>query len=125
MTFRAVLSSHLLLFAGWAGVVFAQTQPAIPKPDERFKAGILVMVAHPDDDTAASTYIARGSLDEHKRVAVVLTTHGNSGPNAVGMEQCKALADVREMGARRALAGRGVTNIWFPHGRDTPAEQSE
>lgn len=104
------------------GVAGGQMQPAIPKPDERYKADILVVVAHPDDDTAASTYIAKASLDEHKRIAVVFTTRGNSGPNAAGMEQSKALSDVREMEARRALAGRGVTNIWFLRGEDTPTQ---
>lgn len=102
--------------------LFAQVQPPIPKPDQRYKADILVVVAHPDDDTGVSTYLAKAVLDEGKRVAVVFTNRGNSGPNAVGMEQSKALADVREMEARRSLAARGITNVWFLHGRDTPTQ---
>ena len=56
----------------------SQVQPAIPPPDPRYKADILLIVAHPDDDTAVSTYLAKAVLDEHKRVAVIFTTRGNS-----------------------------------------------
>ena len=99
-----------------------QTQPGIPQPDVRYKADILVVVAHPDDDTAASTYLAKAVFDEHKRVAVIFTNRGNSGPNAVGMEQSKALSAVREIEARRSLAARGITNVWFLDGVDTPTQ---
>ena len=102
--------------------VHAQVQPAIPAPDSRYKADILLIVAHPDDDTAASTYLAKAALDQGKRVSVIFTTRGNSGPNAVGMEQSKALSDVREMEARHALAILGITNIWFLRGQDTPTQ---
>lgn len=117
---QGLLLSGLLLI-GFAGL-HAQTQPPIPPPDPRFKADILVVVAHPDDDTGVSTYLAKAVLDEGKRVAVVFTTRGNSGPNAVGMEQSKALADEREMEARHSLASRGITNVWFLHGQDTPTQ---
>jgi LmbE family N-acetylglucosaminyl deacetylase len=100
----------------------AQIQPAIPAPDARYKADILLVVAHPDDDMGVSTYLARAALDEGKRVAVIFTTRGNSGPNAVGMEQGTALADEREMEARRSLGARGINNIWFLHGQDTPTQ---
>lgn len=100
----------------------SQVQPPIPAPDSRYKADILLIVAHPDDDTAASTYLAKAALDQGKRVSVIFTTRGNSGPNAVGMEQSKALADVREMEARHALAILGITNIWFLQGQDTPTQ---
>src|ERR1700727_2177100 len=67
----------------------------VPAPDARYKVDILVIVAHPDDDTGVSTYLAKAVFDENRRVAVVFTNRGNSGPNAVGLEQSKALADVR------------------------------
>lgn len=110
------------LLAAAFGIACAQTQPAIAKPDERYKADILLVVAHPDDDTGASTYLSKAVFDEHKRVAVVFTNRGNQGPNAAGMEQSKALADVRELEARRSLAARGVTNVWFLGGQDTPTQ---
>jgi LmbE family N-acetylglucosaminyl deacetylase len=99
-----------------------QLQPPIPGPDPRYKADVLVVVAHPDDDTAVSTFLARAVLDEGKRAAVIFTNRGSGGPNAVGMEQSKALADVREMEARRSLAARGITNVWFLPGQDTPTQ---
>jgi LmbE family N-acetylglucosaminyl deacetylase len=99
-----------------------ETAPPIPKPDDRYKADILLVVAHPDDDTGISNYITRASLDEHKRVSVVFTTRGNSGANAVGMEHAKAMADEREMEARHALAVSGISNVWFLRGSDTPTQ---
>lgn len=110
-----------LLIIGCAHL-YPQVQPPIPAPDSRYKADVLLIVAHPDDDTAVSTYLAKAVFDQHKRVAVVFTTRGNSGPNAVGMEQSKALADVREMEARHALAILGVTDVWFLRGQDTPTQ---
>jgi LmbE family N-acetylglucosaminyl deacetylase len=100
----------------------AQVEPAIPAPDARYKADILVIVAHPDDDTAVSTYLARAVFDQGKRVAVIFTNRGNSGPNAIGMEQSKTLARVREMEARSSLSERGITNVWFLNGQDTPTQ---
>jgi hypothetical protein len=37
--------------------------------DPRFKADILVVVAHPDDETMVTAYLAREIYDQHKRVA--------------------------------------------------------
>lgn len=108
-----------------AGVVpvRSQTAPAqVPAPDPRYKADVLVIVAHPDDDTGVSTFLAKAVFDQHKRAAVLFTNRGNSGPNAAGLEQSKALADVREMEARRSLAARGITDVWFLNGQDTPTQ---
>jgi LmbE family N-acetylglucosaminyl deacetylase len=118
-TLRRLLTSLLIIAAT---VARAQMQPAIPPPDDRYKADILLVVAHPDDDTAVSTYLAKAVFDEGKRVAVIFSTRGNSGVNAVGMEESKALADERELEARRSLAARGITNVWFLHGLDTPTQ---
>jgi LmbE family N-acetylglucosaminyl deacetylase len=99
-----------------------QTAPPLPRPDARYKADILLVVAHPDDDTGILNYITRASLDQHKRVAVIFTTRGNSGGNAAGMEQAKAMADEREMEARHSLAVSGISNIWFLRGSDTATQ---
>lgn len=118
---------HQLVFLGillfGPGQIHAQAkQAAIPAPDDRYKADILVVVAHPDDDTAIATYLEKAVLDEGKRAAIIFTNRGNSGPNAIGMEQGKALADVREIEGRRSLASLGITNVWFLHGQDTPTQ---
>jgi LmbE family N-acetylglucosaminyl deacetylase len=116
------ISVFALLLTSLGQQARAQIQPPIPGPDARYKTDILVVITHPDDDTAVSTYLAKAVVDEGKRVAVVFTNRGNAGPNAVGMEQSKALAMVREMEARRSLAERGITNVWFLNGQDTPTQ---
>ncbi|MGO8719463.1 MAG: PIG-L family deacetylase [Acidobacteriaceae bacterium] len=100
----------------------ADEAPPSPLPDARYKADILVIVAHPDDETAITGYLIKAISDEHKRVAVVFGTGGNSGGNAVGYEQGATLAAVREIEARRALASIGVFNVWFLSGTDTPGD---
>src|SRR5581483_233879 len=98
----------------------SQTAPAVPDADPRYKVDILVIVGHPDDDTEVAAYLAKQIEVEHKRVAVVYATRGNSGGNAVGLEQANALADIREIEARQSLASYGITLAWFLHGSDTP-----
>src|SRR5256886_294557 len=90
-----------------------------PRPDERFKTDLLVVVAHPDDETAIGAYMARAIFDEKKRIAVVFGTRGNEGGNAEGQEQAAALGTVREIEARRALEHFGAMNVWFLNAPDT------
>jgi LmbE family N-acetylglucosaminyl deacetylase len=99
----------------------AQEPKAFPLPDERYKADILLVVAHPDDEGAATPYLAR-ALDENKRVAVVFGTRGSSGANEAGAEQAGALGAIREIEARNALAKLGITNVWFLGGKDTASQ---
>jgi LmbE family N-acetylglucosaminyl deacetylase len=99
----------------------AQEPKALPSADERFKADILLVVAHPDDEGAATPYLAR-ALDEHRRVAVVFGTRGSSGANEAGAEQAAALGEIREIEARNALATLGITNVWFFGGKDTASQ---
>ena len=108
-----ILSSHILLCAQLEA-------PALTEPDSRYKVDILLVVGHPDDDIEVAAYLAKSIEQGNKRAAVVYMTRGNSGGNAVGLEQAKALADVREMEARHSLASYGITNAWFLGGSDTP-----
>jgi len=91
-------------------------------PDERVKADILVVVAHPDDEGGVTPYLARAIYDQHKRVAVVYTTRGGSGGNDYSREHGPALADIREQEARQACAKLGITNVWFLDGKDTASQ---
>jgi len=117
-------SSRLLIV--WllfnASTASSQQAPPLTPPDERYKADILVVVAHPDDETAISSYLARAIFDQHKRVAVVYGTRGDGGGNAAGNEQATSLGVVREIEARRALAFFGVMNVWFIGAPDTPGQ---
>src|ERR1700674_4170768 len=99
----------------------AQEAKPLPVPDERYKADILLVVAHPDDEGAATPYPAR-ALDEGNRVAVAFGTHGSSGANEASSEQAAALGAIREIEARRALATLGITNVWFLGGKDTASQ---
>ena len=107
-----------------AGLVFClffstllNGQPATAKPpnppDDRFKTDILVIVAHPDDESLIFPYLARAIYDERKTVAVVFTTNGAGGGNDVGSERATSLGAVREIEARRALSSFGIHNVWF------------
>src|SRR5512142_2196951 len=99
---------------------YSQQASPNPEPDSRYKVDILEVVGHPDDDIEVAAYVAKLIEQQHKRVAVVYTTRGNSGGNAAGPEQSNALADIREMEARHSLASYGITDAWFLHGSDTP-----
>ncbi|MEJ2008965.1 MAG: PIG-L family deacetylase [Acidobacteriota bacterium] len=96
--------------------------PPSPGPDMRYKADILVVVAHPDDESLIASYLAREVIDQHKRVAVIFGTCGRSGGNTVGYEQAASLCAVRKIEARRALASLGIMNVWFLGGRDTASQ---
>lgn len=93
-----------------------------PRPDERFKVDLLVVVAHPDDETEIGAYLARAIFDEKKRVAVVFGTRGNQGGDERSLAQSSALGVIRETEARQALASMGVMNVWFLNGLDTPGQ---
>jgi LmbE family N-acetylglucosaminyl deacetylase len=99
----------------------AQEAKPLALADDRYKADILLVVAHPDDEGAATAYLAR-AIDEGKRVAVAFGTRGSSGGNEAGTEQAAALGAVREIEARRALATLGITNVWFIGGKDTASQ---
>lgn len=93
-----------------------------PLPDARFKADILVIVAHPDDETAVAGYLARAIFDEHKRVAAIFATPGNGGGDAEGNAQAASLGAIRATEAREAMAAFGVLHVWFLGGTDTPGQ---
>ena len=115
-----LLAFGLFLAARLAGAPAAISSPP---PDERFKADLLVIIAHPDDETLIAGYLARAVLDDHRRVAVVCTTRGNAGQNLVGFEQAASLAEIREAEARAALTAIGIRNVWFLRAPDTPAPE--
>src|SRR5580693_4534862 len=106
----------------WSTQAAAAQAPARILPaDERYKVDILLVVAHPDDEGAATPYLAR-AIDEGKRVAVVYGTRGSSGANEAGAEQAAALGEIREIEARRADAVLGIDKVWFLGGKDTASQ---
>ncbi|HEX4605490.1 MAG TPA: PIG-L family deacetylase [Candidatus Angelobacter sp.] len=95
--------------------------PPLLKPDDRLKVDILLVVAHPDDETSAISYLVQ-QIDQHKRVAVIYTTRGEAGHNNMGPERARSLGAVREIELRHALESVGINNVWFLSGRDTPSQ---
>ena len=111
----------LLLVISLGAVAQQSDVRRAPGPDERFKADVLLIVAHPDDETGVSAYLAQ-LLDQGKRVAAVYLTRGEAGHNNMGRERAASLGAVREMELRHALTELGVENVWFLGGRDTPSQ---
>lgn len=107
------------------GLPAAANPPAplsYPGPDPRYKADLLLVVAHPDDETALGAFLCRTVLDEGRRVAVVYTNRGSGGGNSAGVEQSRALGAEREIEVRRALSELEIHLVWFLDGRDTPGQ---
>ena len=118
---NAVVLAILIASGALAAAEIPKAAPELP-PDPRFKTDILLIVAHPDDETAVTGYLAKAIFDEHKRVSVIFGTRGNGGGNEAGNEQADALSTVREIEARKALATFGVLHVWFLDGPDTPGQ---
>jgi len=117
---KGILLAALMIASVSITIARAQQAEPNPQPDARYKVDILIVVGHPDDDIEVAAYVAKLIEEQHKTVAVVYGTRGNSGGNAAGPEQSKALSDIREMEARHSLASYGITHAWFLHGPDTP-----
>lgn len=115
------LVAGLILWASWAAGQTASPTPPLLPPDDRLKVDLLLVVAHPDDETGAVAYLLQ-LIDQHKRVAVIYTTHGEAGHNNMGPERARSLGAVREMELRHALESVGIKNVWFLSGRDTPTQ---
>ena len=93
-------------------------------PDPQFKADILVVVAHADDEGMVTPYLAREVFDTHRTVAVVYLTHSEGGNNNIGPEQAIALGEMREIEARRDLDELGIHNVWFLSGHDLASQSA-
>lgn len=103
-----------------AGCSILQTQPLTP--DSRYKADILLITAHPDDETAIGAQLAKWVFDDGKKVAAVYTNRGQGGGNSIGKEQYHSMGAIREIEVRRALNAFGISNVWFLDGMDTPGQ---
>jgi len=100
----------------------SQTTFSLPGPDERFKSDLLLILAHPDDETAIGSYLAKVIYDDNKKVSIIYLNRGNGGGNSVGFEQSMALANIREVEVRTALAKFDIFNVWILDGKDTPGQ---
>jgi len=118
---RLIRVFALVVFLAFPAMSQTEAPKTAPTPDERFKADILLIVAHPDDETGVSALLAQ-LLDQGKHVAVVYLTRGEAGHNNMGPERGPSLGAVREMELRHSLTQLGVQNVWFLGGKDTPSQ---
>jgi LmbE family N-acetylglucosaminyl deacetylase len=119
-----LLGALLLLVLSTPGRSDAQlpAAPPYPEADGRYKADILLVVGHPDDDALIAGYLARAVFDQHKSVAVIVCTSGDGGGNEVADEAGAALGQIRIQEAKQALGSLGVNNVWFLGNHDTPGQ---
>ena len=118
---RVLAAAMLLIASAFAQAPTPSPTPPLLQPDNRLKVDLLLVVAHPDDETGAVAYLLQ-LIDQHKRVAVIYTTHGEAGHNNMGPERARSLGAVREMELRHALESVGINNVWFLSGKDTPTQ---
>jgi len=111
---------YCAIFVVINGLSIAKAQSLIP--DFRYKADILLVVAHPDDETAIGSQLAKWVFDDGKKVAAVYTNRGQGGGNSVGKEQYHSMGAIREIEVRKALNAFGITDVWFLDGVDTPGQ---
>lgn len=119
---KPIAITALLLAATHARGEDIRKAPPLLPPDDRYKADILLVLAHPDDDVLIGGYLAKASLDDHKRIAVAYCTNGDGGGNYAGYESGAALGQIRTVEARRAMAFLNIENVWFLGGRDNPGQ---
>src|SRR5260370_23471067 len=126
MAYRTCLPAVLLalLLGGFQGLgsrTLGQTVDgplphALPGADtpnqEMLKTDLLVVTAHPDDESMMGATMARYA-DQDKVVALVTCTHGEGGGNGTGKESGAALGAVREVELRKCLAILGVRHLYF------------
>jgi len=92
------------------------------KADDRYKTDLLLIVAHPDDETAIGSFLAKSIYDDKKKIAIIYTNRGEGGGNSYGVEQSTSMGLIREIEVRKAAAKLGIENVWFLDGRDTPGQ---
>ena len=121
------MGKWLLLLLLWSALPAADSSSPTcsqPGPDKRFQVDLLLVVAHPDDETAIASYLAKAVYDLHTKVAFIYLNRGSGGGNSAGMEQSNALAAIREIEARRSAACFGIDLVWFLEGLDTPGQDA-
>ena len=105
--------SHLLLAAlaiGFSNCVAAHAEDT---PNQQLmKVDLMVMTAHPDDESMMAATMARYA-DQGKVVVLVSCTRGEGGGNGTGKESGQALGMVREAELRQCLRILGVRHLYF------------
>lgn len=104
---RAGLCAVAFLLIGRAGL-----SQEVTVNQARLKTDLLVVTAHPDDESMMAATMARYA-DEGKVVSLVTATQGEGGGNGTGKESGKALGLVRDMELRECLRLLGTRHLYY------------
>lgn len=97
----------------WLLALLLLTVFALAEPSTR--VDVMFVGAHPDDDSFATATLARFA----PRVAVVSSTRGEGGGNAIGLEAGPALGVLREAEQRAALSKLGISHVFYLDNHDS------
>ncbi|HIG30114.1 MAG TPA: hypothetical protein EYQ50_20890 [Verrucomicrobiales bacterium] len=86
--------------------------------DALLKTDMMLVLAHPDDETGMATTLAYYSLAMNKRITIVYLTRGEGGGNMVGRHWGPSLGLLRERELRNCLSDLGIDQIHFLNQRD-------
>ena len=99
-----MLHAHVGIMALLTVIATAAGAGADETPNlQMLKTDLLVVTAHPDDETMMAATMARYA-DEGKVVALAVCTRGQGGGNGTGREGGVALGLVREAELRQGIA---------------------
>lgn len=80
---------------------------------EMLKADIMVVLAHPDDETGMASTLAWYALGQGKAITNIYATRGEGGGNMVGTHWGPALGILREAELRECLRTLGIRDHYF------------
>jgi LmbE family N-acetylglucosaminyl deacetylase len=112
MAYRTCLLAVLLTLLLSGGRLTHAAAGTDTPNQEMLKTDLLVVTAHPDDESMMGATMVRYA-DQGKVVALVTCTHGEGGGNGTGKESGAALGAVREVELRKCLAILGVRYLYF------------
>lgn len=103
----------LALGLAWLGAAGPLAATPAPQLDPRDALDVLVVVAHSDDETVMSPWLARAVFDQRQRIGVAYVGSGSGGFNPISRERAHGLGIVRRFESERGLAALGIRRLWF------------
>jgi LmbE family N-acetylglucosaminyl deacetylase len=115
-----VATPHVLLavLLAFGPAALSPLQAQETENERLLKTDLMVVTAHPDDESMVAATMARYALDGGKRVTLVSATRGEGGGNGTGKEYGAALGVVREAELRACVSELGVQRLYFLDRRD-------
>ena len=115
---RAFVGLILMLALVHRAAANSPTKSSPKQGADLLKTDLMVVLAHPDDETMMAPLIARTALLKQRTVANIYCTRGEGGGNMVGTQGGSALGILREVELRDGLRILGVRHTFFLDQRD-------